>query len=131
VRALHVAGPGENAREAARRMVTKNVGTLAVLDGGGRPIGFVTDRDLAFHCVAEERDPARTKLETIMAAPVVTVPEDLPIEDALVRMAETRVRRLAVVDRAGCLAGLLALDDVLELLAEETATVGRILRGRG
>lgn len=108
-------------------MVKENVGTLVVLGGDRRPQGFVTDRDLMFHCIAEGRDPARTPLETVMSAPVVTVPEDLPIEDALVRMAEAHVRRLAVVDRAGGLAGVLALDDVLELLAEESATIGRIV----
>jgi CBS domain-containing protein len=123
-----MAGPRESARDAARRMVTENVGTLVVLGGDRKPLGFVTDRDLMFHCVAEGRDPARTPLETIMAAPVVTVPEDLPIEDALARMANARVRRLAVVDRAGYLAGLVALDDVLDLLSEEFATIGRLLR---
>jgi CBS domain-containing protein len=131
VRTVHVAGPRETAREAARRMVTEGVGTLVVLGGDRRPMGFVTDRDLMFHCIAEGRDPARTELGTIMAAPVVTVPEDLPIEDALARMAETRVRRLAVVDRAGYLAGVLALDDVLELLSEEFTAIGRLLRGKG
>lgn len=131
VRTVHVAGPGENAREAACRMASEGVGTLVVLGGDRRPLGFVTDRDLMFHCIAEGRDPSRTTIETVMSAPVVTVPEDLPIEDALVRMAEAGVRRLAVVDRAGCLAGLLALDDVLELLCEESASIGRLLRGRG
>lgn len=131
VRTVHVAGPRENARDAARRMVTEKVGTLVVLGGDRRPVGFVTDRDLMFHCIAEGRDPARTTIETIMSTPVVTVPEDLPIEDALARMAGTGVRRLAVVDRAGCLAGLLALDDVLDLLSEEFTTIGRLLRGTG
>jgi CBS domain-containing protein len=111
--------------------VTENVGTLVVLGGDRRPVGFVTDRDLMFHCIAEGRDPAGTPLEAIMAVPVVTVSEDLPIDDALARMAETHVRRLAVVDRAGCLAGLLALDDVLDLLSEEFTMIGRLLRGTG
>ena len=108
-------------------MVKENVGTLVVLGGDRRPAGFVTDRDLMFHCIAEGRDPATTPLGTVMSVPVVTVPEDLPIEDALVRMAEAGVRRLAVVDAAGYLAGVLALDDVMELLAEESATIGRIV----
>ena len=127
MRNVQVAGPGENARDAARRMITAGVGTLVVLGGDLRPAGFITDRDLAFHCVAEARDPAKTPLETIMAQPVVTVPEDLPIEQALARMADAGVRRLAVVDRAGALAGVLALDDVLALVSEEFAAVGRIL----
>jgi len=131
VRTVHVAEPGENAREAARRMANKGVGTLIVLDQDRRPVGFVTDRDLMFHCVAEGRDPNLTTLETVMSAPVVTAADDLPIEDALARMAETRVRRLAIVDAAGHLVGLLALDDVLELFAEEFAAIGRLLRGSG
>ena len=108
-------------------MVKESVGTLVVLGGDQRPAGFVTDRDLMFHCIAEGRDPAATAVATVMSAPVVTVPEDLPIEDALVRMAEAGVRRLAVVDAAGYLAGVLALDDVMELLAEESVTIGRIV----
>lgn len=131
VRNVHVAGPGESAREAARRMVRENVGTLVVLGGDWRPQGFVTDRDLMFHCIAEGRDPARTPLETVMSAPVVTVPEDLPVADALLRMAEAGVRRLAVVDSAGNLAGLLALDDVLPLVAREAATIARIVGRAG
>lgn len=131
VRTVHVVGPRENARDAARRMVTEGVGTLVVLGGDRRPVGFLTDRDLMFHCIAEGRDATRTPVEEIMAAPVVLVPESLPIEDALVRMAETRVRRLAVVDPAGCLAGVLALDDVLELLCEEFGSIARLLKGSG
>ena len=122
-----MAEAGETAREAARRMAAEEVGALVVLDDGRRPIGFVTDRDLMFHCVAEGRDADNVPLGEIMARPVVTVGEETPIEDALAMMARNGVRRLAVVDPEGRLAGLLALDDVLELLAEESATIGRLL----
>jgi Mg/Co/Ni transporter MgtE len=43
-------------------------------------------------------------------------------------MLGIHARRLAVVDDAGQLVGILALDDVLELLAEELTTVGKLLR---
>jgi CBS domain-containing protein len=108
-------------------MAAESVGTLVVVDPAGRPVGILTDRDLMRHCVAEGRDPDLTKVETIMASPLVSGPEELPIEDALSRMAEAGVRRLVVVDRAGSLAGVLALDDVLELLAEEFTTIGRLV----
>jgi len=112
-------------------MVSGDVGTLVVVDPHRRPAGMITDRDLAAHCVAEARDPDATLLGDVMATPVVTVPETLAIEDALATMARDGVRRLAVVDEEGRLAGILALDDVIELLAEETTTIGKLLSARG
>jgi CBS domain-containing protein len=129
VRVVQVAEPGESAREAARRMAAEDVGTLVILDAGKRPVGIISDRDIMVHCVAEARDPTEVKLSEIMSAPVVTVPDGTPIEDALGWMARDGVRRLVVVDDDGRLVGILALDDVLELLAEETATIGRLLAG--
>ena len=129
VRVVQVAEPGESAREAARRMAAEDVGTLVILDVEKRPVGIISDRDIMVHCVAEAREAADVKLSSIMSAPVVTVPDGTPIEDALGWMARDGVRRLVVVDDDGRLVGILALDDVLELLAEETATIGRLLSG--
>ena len=58
------------------------------------------------------------------------MPETTPIDDAIGRMASQSLRRLVVTDANGRLAGILALDDVLELLAEEGEAVGRLLRSR-
>ena len=129
VRTVHFAGPGESAREAARRMLALDVGTLVVLDDERRPVGLVTDRDLMCECIANARDPDNTTVSALMAAPLVTVLAETPIEDALATMARDGVRRLVVVDADGALVGILALDDVLELLSEEMETIGRLLRG--
>lgn len=129
VRIVQVAAPEENLRQAACRMREADVGTLVVLDGDRRPLGILTDRDLALRCVAEGRDPAATRVDEVMTSPLVCVDETTPIEDALTRMLQVPARRLGVTDAEGGLVGLLALDDVLELLAEEVATIGRLLRG--
>ena len=62
-----------------------------------------------------------------MTAPAVCVRETTPIEDALSRMLASPARRLVVTDDAGRLVGILALDDVAELLAEESGQIGRLL----
>lgn len=62
-----------------------------------------------------------------MTIPIETVVEATPIESALVRMHGAGTRRVVVVDVAGRLAGILSLDDVLDLLAEEMSTIGRLL----
>ncbi|MCB9916072.1 MAG: CBS domain-containing protein [Planctomycetes bacterium] len=126
-RVTHLADAHERARDAARRMKQENVGTLVVVDGQQRPIGILTDRDLALRLVAEGHDPAQVTVAEVMTAHPRTAPEDLPIEDALTRMRGFGVRRLPVVDAQGKLVGILSADDVLELVAEELGSIGRIL----
>jgi CBS domain-containing protein len=127
-RSVCVASPEESARIAARRMRDERVGTLVVLDAQGRPSGVITDRDLAVRVLAAGRDPDATPLRELMSQPAVCATEATPIEDALSRMAGTSSRRLVITDDGGKLVGILALDDVLELLVEEAETIGRILR---
>jgi CBS domain-containing protein len=123
------AAPRESVRAAARRMAEFEVGTLVVLEGdrASRAVGMVTDRDIALRCVAQHRDPDATPVSAIMSTPVHTVPDDTPIEEALARMAGVGARRLIVTADGDRLAGILTLDDVLDLLVRETAAIGRLL----
>jgi CBS domain-containing protein len=91
---------------------------------------MVTDRDLVLRCVAERLDPDQTSLRDIMSSPICSVIEDTPIESALATMAAAEVRRAVVIDSEGTLVGILALDDILELLIEETQAIGALLRGQ-
>lgn len=127
VRSVQTAAPDETVRQAARRMAQARVGSLVVVGPDQRPLGILTDRDLVLRCVADERNPDETQVGEVMTAPVDRVHESTPIETALSRMEGVDSRRLVVVDDEDRLAGLLALDDVLELLAEEAATIGRLV----
>jgi CBS domain-containing protein len=131
VRSVQIASPEETVRAVAQRMAKAGVGTVVVLAEAQRPVGMLTDRDIAVRCVAEGRDPDATEVGAVMTAPVACVHESTAIESALARMAGVHARRLAVVDDDERLVGILALDDVLELLAEEAATIGRLLARRG
>jgi CBS domain-containing protein len=127
-RSVLVASPEETARAAARRMRDARVGTLVVVDGQMRPSGVITDRDLTVRVLAAGRDPDATPLRELMSQPPDCASEALPIEEALSLMAASSSRRLVITDDAGKLVGILALDDVLELLVEEAASIGRILK---
>jgi CBS domain-containing protein len=126
-RSVVVAPVDMTVRKAARLMVEHRVGTLVVLDPERRPSGLLTDRDVALRCVAEGRDPDATAVSDVMSSPAICVEESTPIESALSRMAGVSARRLVVTDSYGRLVGILAMDDVLELLAEEMESVGRLL----
>jgi CBS-domain-containing membrane protein len=57
-----------------------------------------------------------------------TATESTPIETALLTMRTGRFRRIPVVDDNNRLVGLICLDDILMLLAEEFSQVGRLLK---
>ena len=128
-RVVATATPDESVRAAARRMAEFDVGSLVVLDvnGGRRPVGIVTDRDVAIRCVAALREPDRTRVSEVMTTPVQSVAAHTPIEDAMKRMAMAATRRLVVTGDGDALVGVLSLDDVLDLFVEETGAIGRLL----
>ena len=127
-RTVATASANESVLTAARRMAEYNVGTVVVVDEVSQPIGFVTDRDVVLRCVAPGLGAAETVVASIMSSDLRTVDESTPIEEALRTMAGAGKRRLVVTGSGGTLAGLVSLDDFLELLAEEAASVGELLR---
>lgn len=113
---------------AARQMLEHEVGSLVITDADGLPDGILTDRDIVLRCVAEELRPDKTPVGRVMTADVHTIHEDTALEAALEEMADKEVRRLVVVNDAGRVVGIVALDDFLEGIVEATADVGRLLR---
>jgi CBS domain-containing protein len=131
VRSVATATAEETLRAAAQRMSEHAVGSLVVVDGKNRPVGVLTDRDLMLRCVAEGGDADEVRVAQAMSTPVVTANEAMPIEDVLSQMSASGIRRVPVTDETGTLVGILALDDVLDLLSEEVTTIGRVLSKRG
>ncbi|HUL04347.1 MAG TPA: CBS domain-containing protein [Gemmatimonadales bacterium] len=131
-RVVVTALPGELVRVAARRMAEHDVGTLVVIKDkvSREAIGIVTDRDIAIRCVADGLDPDQSLVSTIMTTPARAIDEDMPIEHAITRMAEAKARRLIVTGKESDLVGILSLDDVLSLLADEVSPIGRLLESQ-
>lgn len=127
VREVDLADAEETVVVAAQRMRERAVGTLMVLGEARQPLGIVTDRDLVERVLAAGLDPATTTVEEVMTREPKTISEEGAIESALALMRSGRFRRLPVVDGQGQLVGLLSLDDVLVLLAEEFRDVGNLL----
>ncbi|HXG58837.1 MAG TPA: CBS domain-containing protein [Thermoanaerobaculia bacterium] len=103
--------PETPARKAARAMAEKDCGCLPVVDEGHRVIGTVTDRDLACRCVAEGKD-AETPVRDLMTANPSCCGADDDVAVAEKIMKERQVRRVPVVDHAGCCIGIVAQADL-------------------
>jgi CBS domain-containing protein len=128
VRNVDTATADESVAVAAERMHQRAVGALVVISASDQVIGIVTDRDLVSRVLAKGRNPRETSLRDVMTLSPKTVTEWTPIETALLTMRTGRFRRLPVVDHDHKLVGLICLDDVLMLLAEEFSQVGRLLK---
>lgn len=115
--------------EAARLMRRYHVGDLVVVDevqGRRVPVGMVTDRDMVVEVIAREQPFASCTVSAVMSATVVCVPETAGVIEAIQLMRSHGVRRVPVVDAGGALVGILAADDLLDLLAEELSALARI-----
>ena len=115
--------------EAARIMRRYHVGDLVVVDevqGRRVPVGMVTDRDLVVEVIAREQPFASCTVSAVLSATVVCVPETAGVIETIQLMRSHGVRRVPVVDAGGALVGILAADDLLDLLAEELSALARI-----
>ena len=126
-RDVDLADAEETVWQAAERMHQRAVGTLLILNDTNKPIGILTDRDLVERVVAMGRDPNSTRVGSVMTHNPRTILEVGSIESALSLMRSGRFRRLPVVDSQDKLVGLVSLDDVLMLLAEEFMQIGQLL----
>ena len=117
--------------EVSKLMRLHHVGDVVVIEpdeGANVPIGILTDRDLVMEILAQDLSPDTVTVGDIMSEEIVTAREEDGIWDTLQRMRIKGVRRVPVVDARGGLVGILALDDLLELLAGELADLSKIVR---
>jgi len=126
-----VVEPETTAQVAAQLMRRHHIGALVVVDAAQKttPVGIVTDRDLVLALMAEGLDPAMFTVGDIMSVELVLATPDMDAMEALKLMRVQRVRRLVIVDDAKRLVGIVALEDLLELVARELAALAAAAMG--
>ncbi|MEO8418075.1 MAG: CBS domain-containing protein [Methylophilaceae bacterium] len=116
--------------QAAKLMRQHHVGDLLAVeerDGRRVPVGIVTDRDLVVEIIAPELDAAVITVGDIMVTKLATVKESSGVFEAIQYMRSKGIRRLPVVDDDGALVGIVTLDDLLVLLANELGALARLV----
>jgi CBS domain-containing protein len=119
--------PDATVHEAAHRMWTRKVGALVVTDEAGKALGILTDRDIVVRVVGPGKDPAKVQVRSIIRRSPTLIREDQGILDATKLLSRRGIRRLPVVDAAGKLVGIIALDDLLMLLGSEMGHIASAL----
>lgn len=118
--------PDATVQFVAELMKEKNIGCVVVTQNH-KPVGIVTDRDIALRGVSLCGDPGEVLIESVMSPDILTIRKDAGIFDAIQEMKSAGVRRMPIVDAAGRLVGLLTVDDLIRLLAREMADIARII----
>ncbi|HRP08412.1 MAG TPA: IMP dehydrogenase [Gemmatimonadales bacterium] len=102
-------GPDRPVREAHALMRRFRISGVPIVDGGGRLIGIITNRDLQF-----ENELDRPIAEAMTRERLVTAPVGTTLEEAEAILARHRIEKLPVVDGDGVLKGLITVKDIFK-----------------
>ena len=105
----------------ARLMIDHDCGGIPVVDMEGKPLGFVTDRDVAVRIVAAGHFEESTIAGDAMTTPCRTVSSSTSLEECTRLMETEKIRRVPIVDDDGRLSGIVSIAD-LARAGKDTAT---------
>jgi arabinose-5-phosphate isomerase len=90
-------------------------GATSIVDQGGRVVGFFTDGDLRRLIERGLADPHERRIDEVMTANPRSITAEMFALEALALLHKFAIDQLPVVDGAGCLLGLLDVQDLLNL----------------
>jgi CBS domain-containing protein len=106
---------------AAKLMAFHNLGFLPICDPDGKPLGVITDRDIALRVMAKDRSAEHTKVAEVMTVSVRSVAPDCPVDRAGELMTEAGVSQLLVLDEDRHLEGIVSMADLIAHAPEHVA----------
>jgi len=102
-------GPDAALREAHHLMARFKISGVPIVDGAGKLIGIITNRDLQF-----ERELDRPIRDAMTKEKLVTAPVGTTLDEAERILAKHRIEKLPVVDKQGVLKGLITIKDIFK-----------------
>ena len=102
-------GPERPLREASALMRRFRISGVPIVDGSGRLVGIITNRDLQF-----ERNLDQPIRDAMTREQLVTAPVGTSLEEAERILAKHRIEKLPVVDQEGVLKGLITVKDIFK-----------------
>jgi signal-transduction protein with cAMP-binding, CBS, and nucleotidyltransferase domain len=119
---LETIGRYESAKEAAKKMLDKNVSSLVVVDEDGQSIGIVTERDITRGVCIHDVPSKEFRIHHLMTLPLSTIEPNLPVEMAANLMTQNKVRHLIVKEGNKTL-GILSATNFIDYLNEQLEPV--------
>ncbi len=105
---------GKSTLEAAKVMAEKGISSVFVLEDD-KPVGIVTERDFIKKVCAKDLPVSQVKVSDIMSKILTTADPETPIEVAIQRMVNHKIRRLPIME-AGKIVGIITVTDLAKHL---------------
>ena len=118
------------AHELAYLMAKDHVGSVVIVEkqaAGMCPIGIVTDRDLALKVIANKLDPNICTAENLMNEELITGYLSSGVTETMRHMRRNGIRRLPVVDHNQVLAGIITIDDLIDVVMSELSELSETI----
>lgn len=111
-----------NLEQVARLMWDNDVGSVPVVSEDNRPLGIITDRDIAM--CAMHRHQALWDIEAgqlIQSQRLCCCHQEDSLESCINKMEQNEVRRVLVTNEDGTLAGIISMGDIVAFTQERCA----------
>ncbi len=120
-RKLYIIDAGETVLEAAKVMKSANIGSLLVKEGT-KVVAIVTDKDLVWKALANDKNPEAIKVREIMSSPMIMIDGEEELGAAVDMFVENHIRRV-VVSLNGKIAGIVSTQLIAQHLKAALAVV--------
>lgn len=116
--------------EVIRLMRDHHVGDVVVVEtrnGLRYPVGILTDRDIVVEILAKDIGLDDVGIVDVMSYELAVSGEEDDVIDTVKRMRAKGVRRMPVVNRQGVLIGIVTVDDLIDLIAEQVKDLANLI----
>lgn len=96
-------------RDAEKIMREFKIGGIPVIDGNGKLVGIITNRDLRF-----QKDMSLPIEQIMTREHLITAPEGITLERAEVLLQKHKIEKLPIINKKGKLTGLVTYKDILK-----------------
>jgi len=120
-----VTNPNATIRAVARVMAEHRVGCLVVLEND-KIVGIITELDIIWKVVANDKDPSTTTVADVMSKKVVTVQANQTLEEASALMVEHEIKKLPVLEKDK-LVGIITATDLISVQPKMIETLANLL----
>jgi IMP dehydrogenase len=96
-------------RDAEKIMREFKIGGIPVIDGTGKLVGIITNRDLRF-----QKDMSMPIEQIMTKENLITAPEGITLQKAELLLQKYKIEKLPIVNKKGKLTGLVTYKDILK-----------------
>jgi CBS domain-containing protein len=111
--------PEDSIKQVVRILGESGLGALPVVDGSGRLLGTITERDIAVRVIARGESIRKARVSDHMSSETFACSAGVSIEDCMRAMSWHQVRRIPIVDDDHKLIGILSQVDIARYICEQ------------